>query len=121
MKRQSVIARILEGGWGGASFLFLLVLVVLFHGVFWPGYTLFANDGPLGELMSQCHRFPDRFTGCWQDLGSVGFSGGVTPLNISSMMQWLLGPIWFSRIHALFSLFLLGSAAWFFFRQSRLS
>jgi transposase len=39
-------------------FLFFVVLAILFHGVFLPDQTLFSNDGPLGELMTQCHQLP---------------------------------------------------------------
>ena len=121
MKWSSAIARMLTGGWGTTSLLFLAVLSILLHGVFLPGHTLFANDGPLGELMAQCHRLPDRFTGCWADLNSVGFNGGAASPDISSGLEWLLGPVWFSKFYAILSLLLLGFGAWCFFRQSRLT
>jgi hypothetical protein len=121
MKRPSIIAKLLTGNWRGASVLLLVLLCGLFYGVFIPGYTLFSNDGPLSELVTQSHRLPERFTGCWQDLNSVGFNGGAAPLNISLGLQWLLGPVLFSKIYAIVSLFLLGISAWIFLRQSRLT
>ena len=101
--------------------LFFVVIAVLLHGVFLPEQTQFSNDGPLGELMAQCHRLPDRFTGCWSDLNSVGFNGGAASPDISFGLEWLLGPVWFSKIRAIVSLLILGLGAWFFSRQSRLS
>jgi len=104
-------------------FLLLLVavLVLLLHGVFLPDHTLFSNDGPLGRLASACHEFPDRFTGCWSDLNSIGAGGGVTPVGISSGLQYLLQPVWFSKLYALLSLIILGLGAWCYFSQLRLA
>lgn len=80
------MARMLQGGFGTTLGLFFVVIAVLLHGVFLPEQTQFANDGPLGELMAQCHRLPDRFTGCWSDLNSVGFNGGVA--SRTSVSVW---------------------------------
>ena len=101
--------------------LFFLVAAVMFRGVFSPEQTLFSNDGPLGELMAQCHHLPDRFAGCWQDLDSVGFNGGAASPSLSFGLQWLLGPLWFTKLYAIISLLILGLGAWCFFRQSKLS
>ena len=121
MKGPSIIAKLLTGNWRGTSVLLLLLLCGLFYGVFIPGYTLFSNDGPLSELVTASHRLPERFTGCWQDLNSVGFNGGSAAPDISFSLQWLLGPVLFSKFYAIISLFLLGISAWIFFRQSRLT
>jgi hypothetical protein len=101
--------------------LLLAVLSLLFHGVFPSGHTLFSNDGPLGRLISACHQLPDRFTGCWSDLNSIGGSGGAAPTGISIGLQYLLKPIWFSKLYALLSLTILGVGAWCFFTQLRLA
>jgi hypothetical protein len=121
MKGPSIIAKLLTGSWKGASVLLLVLLSGLFYGVFMPGHTLFSNDGPLSELMTQSHRLPERFTGCWQNLNSVGFNGGSAAPDISFGLQWLLGPVLFSKFYTIISLFLLGISAWIFFRQSRLT
>ncbi len=115
------MARLRAGGFTSALVLFLAVLVVSFPGVFLPGQTLFSNDGPLGQLMAQCHQLPGRFAGCWQDLNNVGFNGGAAAPSISFGLQWLLGPLWFSKTYAILSLLILGLGAWCFFRQSKLS
>jgi hypothetical protein len=121
MKKSSAPVKKFTAGWGTTCLLFLVVLVVLLHGVFLPGHTLASNDGPLGELMAQCHRLPDRFTGCWADVGGLGLNAGAAPANLSLGLQWLLGPLWFSRLYAILSLLLLGTGAWYFLRQSRLT
>jgi len=97
--------------------LLLSVLVLLFHDVFRPDHTLFSNDGPLGRLVSECHQLPGRFTGTWGDLNWLGFNNGAAPPGITLGLQYLLKPVWFSKLYALLSLILLGLGAWcFFFR-----
>src|SRR5215469_11646071 len=120
MKWSSVTGRLSKGGLGAAALLFGVVLAVFLYGVFVPDQVLFSNDGPLGRLSAQCHRLPQRFFGCWLDLNNVGFNGGAASPSISFVLQWLLGPVWFSKFYALVSLLILGLGAWRFFRQSRL-
>lgn len=115
------MARLWAGGLATALALFLLVLLCLLGGVLVPGQTLFSNDGPLGQLMTQCHQLPQRFLGCWLDLNSVGFDGGAASPSITFTLLWLLGPLWFSKLYALLSLLILGLCAWCFFRQLKLS
>jgi len=101
--------------------LLLAVLSGIFYKVYLPDHTLFSNDGPLGRIISTCHQLPDRFTGCWSDLNSIGASGGAAPTGISIGLQYLLKPIWFSKLYALLSLTILGLGAWCFFSQLRLA
>ena len=115
------MARLRAGGLATALTVLALVVAGMLHGVFLPGQTLFSNDGPLGELMAQCHRLPDRFTGCWLDLNNVGINGGAASPSLSFGLQWLLGPVWFSKLYAMLSLLVLGVGAWCFFRQSNLA
>ena len=121
MKWSPVLIRIAKGGLGTALLLFCAVLVISFYGVFLPHQTLFSNDGPLGRLMSQSNQLPERFLGCWEDLNSVGFNGGAASPGISFGLQWLLGPVWFSKFYTVLSLLILGVGAWCFFRQCRLA
>lgn len=90
-------------------------------GNFLPGQTQFSNDGPLGRLVSECHRLPERFFGCWQDLNAVGYREGSAVPSITFALQWLLGPILFSKLYAPIALMILGLSAWYFFRQSGLT
>jgi hypothetical protein len=105
----------------GMLLLLLAVLALLFHGIWQPGNTLFSNDGPLGRLNSASHHFPEMFTGCWSDLNGIGFNVGAAPPGISVGLQYLLKPLWFSKIYALISLLILGTGAWCFFSQMRLA
>jgi hypothetical protein len=101
--------------------LLVVVLSALLNGDFVPGSILFSNDGPLGRLMSQCHRLPDGFTGSWQDLNTVGYREGSAAPSISGGLRLLLGPVWFAKLYAPAGLLILGLAAWFFFRRSGLA
>jgi hypothetical protein len=121
MKWPSVLARIRKGGIASVLLILFAVLVLLMYGVFLPDQIMFSNDGPLGRLMSECHRLPGRFFGCWADLNNVGFNSGAASPGISFGLQWLLGPMLFSKFYAMISLLILGLGAWCFFRQSRLS
>src|SRR5580658_5117577 len=121
MKWSSVLARLAKGGIGTALLVFGAVIAVLFYGVFLPNQTLFSNDGPLGRLMSLSNQLPARFLGCWQDLNNIGFNAGAASPGISFILQWLLGPVLFSKFYALISLLILGVGAWCFFRRSGLA
>lgn len=67
--------------------------------------------------MSECHRLPERFFGCWQDLNAVGFREGSAVPSITFALQWLLGPVLFSKLYAPMALMILGLSAWYFFHQ----
>ena len=121
MNWSSLKGRLSKGGLGAAALLFGVVLAVSLYKVFLPDEVLFSNDGPLGRLSAQCHRLPQRFFGCWLDLNNVGFDGGAASPSISFVLQWLLGPVCFSKFYTLISLLILGLGAWCFFRQSRLA
>ena len=97
------------------------VLSVMFGGVYAPGQVLASNDGPLGRLMSDSHRLPDRFAGCWQDLNTFGYREMAATPGFTFGLQWLLKPVVFSKFYALTALFILGLSAWYFFRVSGLA
>lgn len=98
-----------------------ILLCVLFHRSFLPGSAPYSNDGPLGRLLSACHRLPAAFTGVWQDLDGVGYREvGAVP-DITYGLRLVLGPVLFAKFYAPFALLLLGLGAWTFFRQARLS
>lgn len=107
-------------GFGKTLLLFAAVVCAFFFVVFLPGETLFSNDGPLSQLVAQCHKLPGRFLGCWNDMLGIGVRGGPAPPDITFTLQWLLGPVWFSKLYGPVSLLLLGVGAWFFLRKSGL-
>lgn len=121
MNWSSARARISKAGLEAAILAFCAVLCFLLYSGFLPDHVMASNDGPLGELMSNTHRLPSRFSGCWQDLNNIGFNGGAASPSISSGLQWLMGPILFAKFYAFISLLILGIGAWCFFRQSRLT
>ena len=97
------------------------ILAMMFFKVFVPGLTLFSNDGPLDRLMAESHRLPARFTGCWGDLNSIGCREASALTDFSFALQWLLGPVTFSKLYTPLALLGLGVGAWLFFRQSGLA
>jgi len=107
------------------EFVFLLVLAtilaILFGKSFLPGYVHFSNDGPLGEQNARWSLFPGTLTGSWDDLNDIGSSGGAASPDISSLSDWLLGPVGYAKFYAPIALFILGVGAWTFFRQLKLS
>ncbi len=97
------------------------LLGLLFFRSFLPGCVLFSNDGPLGRLVAQCHHMPGRFLGAWWDLNFLGTNEGRTPPTLSFGLQYLLGPVCFSKFYGPLSLLILGIAAWGFFRRAGLA
>jgi hypothetical protein len=97
--------------------LLFTVLSVLMYRSYVPRFVQFSNDGPLGRMISACHKLPERFTGSWSDLNLLGSREGPAPPNLSFALQYLLKPVLFSKFYALISLLLLGLGAWCFFRQ----
>src|ERR1700733_3151824 len=100
--------------------LLFTVITVLLGADYLPGQTQFSNDGPLGRLVSQCHRLPDAFTGVWEDLNSVGYrEQGALP-TLTYGFRLLVKPLLFSKFYATLALLILGMGAWTFFRQLKL-
>jgi hypothetical protein len=101
--------------------LMLVLVAVLFHDSFIPGYILASNDGPLGALKSACRQMPDKFSGSWQDLSTIGSNEGAASPCVTYGLQYLLGPVLFSKFYPPVALLLLGIGAWCFFSQLRLA
>jgi hypothetical protein len=107
------------------EFIFLLVLAgilaLFFCKSFLPDYVHFSNDGPLGEQNATWSRFPGTMTGSWDDLNDIGNNAGAASPNVSLLLNWFLGPVGYSKFLAPIALFILGTGAWTFFRQLKLS
>jgi hypothetical protein len=101
--------------------LLAVVLSVLLWDDFLPGKILFSNDGPLGRLISECHRLPARFTGCWEDLNMLGSRDWGSSPSLSYGLLYLVKPYLFSKLYVPVALLILGLGAWCFFRQSGLT
>src|SRR5665213_3040423 len=88
---------------GPNSFLFIagllaLVLGLLFCRSFVPQDVVFSNDGPLGGLVTEENRLPQGFTGSWDDLNSIGSSGGTFTLSISELLRAISSPVEYAKI-----------------------
>jgi hypothetical protein len=97
------------------------VLALLFFPSFLPGKVLFSNDGPLGAQVNQSRHLPEAFSGIWADLNTIGIVEGTSGVSVTYGLRWLLGAVGFAKFYPPLALLLLGLAAWFFFRQLRLS
>jgi hypothetical protein len=98
--------------------LIFIVLSVLFRYNYVPGLTLASNDGPIGTLKSDSHKLPEEFFGGWQDLNSVGIREGTWP-SLTYTLLCTLKPVLYSKLYAPIGLFLLGLAAFSFFRAMK--
>jgi hypothetical protein len=98
--------------------LIFIVLSVLFRYNYLPGFTSFSNDGPVGTLKSDSHKLPEEFFGGWQDLNSVGIREGTWP-SLTYGLLFTLKPFLYSKLYAPIGLFLLGLAAFSFFRAMK--
>src|ERR1700733_5759894 len=106
--------------WAVMALLAAGILSLMLGRAYLPGWTQFSNDGPLGRLVSQCHRLPDAFTGVWEDLNSVGYrEQGALP-TLTYGFRLLVKPLLFSKFYATLALLILGMGAWTFFRQLKL-
>lgn len=93
------------------------VLLVLFARSFEAGKILFSSDGPLGANAAAYAALPGAFAGMWQDLNWVGGYVGSAFPSLTYFLLWALGPLWFAKLYAPASLFVLGFSAWLFCRQ----
>jgi len=67
--------------------------------------------------MAERTRVPATFTGGWGDLNGYGLRDNGAPPNITFGLYWLLGPLGFSKFYAPLTLLILGTSAWFLFRE----
>ena len=110
-------------GPNGRSFVALLaiILAVLFWKSFLPGYVHFSNDGPLGQQNAAWRQLPAAFAGSWYDINDIGSSAGAMTPAPSTLLYWVLGPVWYAKFLAPVALFILGLGAWTFLRQLKFS
>jgi len=107
------------------SLLAILLLLVVILSFFWrsflPDYVLFSNDGSLAIQKSEWIHVPEAFIGAWDDLNSLGFSGGALVPDITEFFRLFFGTIAYAKFLAPMSLWFLGAAAFFFFRRAGIS
>jgi hypothetical protein len=120
MKNDKVTGSSIPAGFYFAGLL-ALILATLFAKSFLPDYVHFSNDGPLGEINTAWSRFPSSMTGTWDDLNGLGIPVGTAAPDLTQISAWLLGPVGFSKFYVPIAMFVLGVAAWNFFRKLKLS
>lgn len=96
-------------------------LLLLFWRVLRPDYTLFANDGPLGQISARWADLPSGIFCVWQDLNWLGSAQPSGMPSISILLNTLFGHLMFSKFYAPFAILFLGLSAWLFFRQWKFS
>lgn len=101
--------------------LLILVLLLMFYRSFDPQYVHFSNDGPLGQQMQGYAQIPGSFLGFWSDANGIGGNGGSWSPSLSTAFFLIVGPLGLAKFLAPFALLVLGTGAWCFFRQLKLS
>jgi hypothetical protein len=109
------------GQFGLMAGLLIVALLLLFWRVFRHDYTLFSNDGPLGQLCAEWAKQPSATFACWEDLNWLGSAMPTGFLPVSMVVFNLVGPLIYSKIFAPFAILFLGLSAWFLFRQWKFS
>ena len=97
-----------SSAWIAAGVLSVLLLI-LFHQSFQPGYVLFANDGPLGMLVAQADIVWTNFRAYWQDANWIGVAMPAGSPSISPLLYASLGPVAFAKFHGPLSLLILAT------------
>jgi hypothetical protein len=72
-------------------------------------------------LKSAALSMPEVLTGYWMEGSWIGANGGTSPLGLTYLLLWLLGPLGFAKFYAPLTLLILGGSAWIFFRTLKLS
>jgi hypothetical protein len=95
------------------------VIAILFRKSFVPGVTLFANDGPLGMVMSAHGDFTSGWTGAWNDLNWLGMPFLRVMPTLSTLLWYLFGesPVLNSKFSVPVSFVFVGMAMWACLRQ----
>jgi len=101
--------------------LLAVILIVLFWRSFLPDYVHFSNDAPLGQQNAAWTQQPGGMMGVWGDLNYLGSSGGSYTPDVAVALRMVLSPVGFAKFFPAITMFLLGLAAWSFFRQLKLT
>jgi len=121
MNQKSPILNPSQLSRAGGLWILLLILGGVLGALFWrslePAWVQFANDGPLGAMISERAQLPATFTGRWGDLNGYGLREPASVPNMTFSLHWLLGPLGFSKFYPPTTLLILGLGAWFLIRQ----
>lgn len=95
--------------------LLTITLIALFWQSFVPGMAMFANDGPLGLMMSEMYRMPQAMLGVWNDLEGFDHYQGCVPFSPSALVM-MFGPVFSNKFLPALSLLVVGMSAGLYFR-----
>lgn len=95
----------------------IIAILLLFRDSFDSARALFANDGPLGALVTQSLKMPDAFGGIWTDSYWLGNDGGRATIGLTYLLLWLLGPVCFAKFYVPGALIILYLCARYFFKR----
>jgi len=101
--------------------LFVLLVCLFWKAVFLPQYVIFSNDGRYSQQVAQWIHLPQAFIGAWNDLNTLGASGGAVVPNFTQLFRWAFGALGYAKFIAPCALWFFGVAAYFFFRRAGLS
>jgi hypothetical protein len=97
------------------------ILLAFFAPCLRPDTVFFSNDGPLGAMTQDAVKLPAGYAGQWSDLNSIGTSAGTAMPDLSQLIFWILGPVYWAKFFPALVVLFLGCCAWFFFRELKLS
>jgi len=109
------------GQFGLMAGLLIVALLLLFWKDLRHDYTVFANDGPLGQLSARYADLPSGIFAVWQDLNWLGGAEPSGMPSVAIIFNWLFGHLGYSKFFAPFAILFLGLGAWFCFRQWKFS
>ncbi|HEY3862205.1 MAG TPA: hypothetical protein VGO59_09980 [Verrucomicrobiae bacterium] len=96
-------------------------LAVLCHEAFGAHQVFWANDVPMAAVVESSARLPSSFFGSWADFYWLGGPNAAFPPNLTNISAAILTPTLQYKVYPPGTMLFLGFAAWFFFRQLRLS
>lgn len=87
--------------------------LVIFNTALRENMTMFSNDAPLGIRMSEHNQIENNLMGHWENLNWIGGKGISGSVNLSSLLAYITGPLWFSKLYPLLAFITLGICTWF--------
>ena len=98
-----------------------LIIFSVFIDTFVPRLILFSNDGPLGVMNSDTYKDYSIGSSRWVDLNWIGSHGGITPITLTSIITYILGPVYYSKFYVPLVLWFSSICGVIYFRTLNLS
>jgi hypothetical protein len=104
-----------------APFLLGAIALLCFGKALFPGMMHEWNDLPLGALSAEYFDPKTLLLGFWDDLNWLGIRIPEVPINLSTLLGLVLGPLWYAKLFPSICLFILGIGSWIYFKSLRFS